>query len=444
MRPETASRPKPISQPEPASYPERASHAESASYPESPGGVGIEAINLYGGSCFLSQSSLAVARGRDPERVVHDYSIDRRALIPPFEDTVTMGANAARPMLDAETIADIGLLVVGTEGGLDFGKPISTLIHHALGLPSSVPNFEVKHACYSGVAALDTALNWVAAGRARGRKALVITTDFSRQHFGEDHEFVLGGAAVAMLVSDHPRVIAYDLARRGTWTAHVYDTWRPTATAEVGNNQVSLFTYLDALEGAFTDYAGCDPEEFDFEEGFARHIYHMPFPGMAFQAHRTLWNLSGGRGRAALQADFDRRVAPSLTYAREVGSQYGSSNFVGLLGLLDNDRDLRPGDRIGFFAYGSGAIGEFYAGTVCEGAGRVVCTMDIARHLADRREVSHAEYETLERAREASIERADFSPDFGLVEGLFDDQYKGRNRLVLDGVRGYERSYRWC
>lgn len=406
--------------------------------------VGIESINLYGGSLYLRQACLAVARGRDPERVVSDYMIERRSLNPTFEDTVTMGANAARALIDADTASQIGLMVVGTEGGLDFGKPISTLIHQALGLPSSVPNYEVKHACYSGVAALDTALNWVAAGRGRGKKALVIATDFSRKHLGADHEFVLGGAAVAMIVSDEPRVIAYDLARRGTWTANVYDTWRPTATAEVGNNQVSLFTYLDALEGAFTDYAECDPEAFDFQGAFARSVYHMPFPAMAFQAHRTLWNLTGGRGRAALEADFDRRVAPSLTYAREVGSQYGSSNFVGLLGLIDADPTLAPGDAIGFFAYGSGAIGEFYSGTVCDGAREAVGRMEIARRLSERREVSHAEYEEIETRREASIERRDFTPDFATLDGLYREHYEGRDRLVLDAVRDYARTYRWA
>ncbi len=406
--------------------------------------VGIESINLYGGSLYLRQECLAVARGRDPERVVSDYLIERRSLNPPFEDTVTMGANAARPLVDAETASEIGLLVVGTEGGLDFGKPISTLIHHALGLPSSVPNYEVKHACYSGVAALDTALNWIAAGRSRGKKALVIATDFSRKHLGADHEFVLGGAAVAMIVSDEPQVIAYDLTRRGTWTANVYDTWRPTATAEVGNNQVSLFTYLDALEGAFTDFAECDPEEFDFQGAFARSVYHMPFPAMAFQAHRTLWNLTGGRGRAALKADFDRRVAPSLTYAREVGSQYGSSNFVGLLGLIDADPTLAAGDAIGFFAYGSGAIGEFYSGTVCAGAREAVGRMEIARRLAERSEVSHAQYEEIETLREASIERREYTPDFDLLGGLYRTHYEGRDRLVLESVRDYARTYRWA
>ena len=409
-----------------------------------PDPIGIESINLYGGSLFLRQENLALARGKDPERVVSDYLIERRSLNPPFEDTVTMAANAARPLIDSETAEEIGLLVVGTEGGLDFGKPISTLIHEALGLPSSVPNFEVKHACYSGVAALDTALNWVAAGRAQGKKALVIATDFSRRHFGEDHEFVLGGAAVALLVSDAPRVLAYDLTRRGTWTANVYDTWRPTATAEVGNNQVSLFTYLDALEGAFSDFAGGDPEAFDFQGTFARSVYHMPFPAMAFQAHRTLWNLTGGRGRAELKADFDRRVAPSLTYARELGSQYGSSNFVGLLGLIDSDPSLEAGDSVGFFAYGSGAIGEFYSGTVCEGARDEVGRMEIARHLSARREVSHAEYEEVETLREASIERSDYVPDFDILDGLYRDHYHDRDRLVLESVRDYARTYRWA
>jgi hydroxymethylglutaryl-CoA synthase len=376
--------------------------------------------------------------------VVADYLIDRRSLNPPFEDTVTMGANAARPVVTPEVAEEIGLLVVGTEGGVDFGKPISTHLHEALELPSSVANFEVKHACYSGVAALDTALSWIAGGRNRGRKALIVATDFSRGHLGEDHEFVLGGAAVAALVSDTPRVVAYDLTRRGTWTCNVYDTFRPTATAEVGNNQLSLLTYLDALEGAFTDFVGGRPEAFDLAAAFARNVYHMPFPGMAYQAHRTLWHLTGRRGRDALRDDFERRVAPSLTYARQLGSQYGASNFVGLLGLLDGDPSLAPGDTVGFFAYGSGAIGEFYAGTVSEDARETVAGMEIGRRLDERREVDLAEYEALEREREAAVERRDWAPDLHILDGWYGEHYEGRDLLVLEVVEGWKRRYRWA
>ncbi|MFP4442540.1 MAG: hydroxymethylglutaryl-CoA synthase, partial [Spirochaetia bacterium] len=86
--------------------------------------VGIEKINLYGSSLYLDQRDLAVARGQEPEKVVSDFLIESRSVSPPWEDTVTMGANAALPMLSKQDLEDIGLLVVGTESSLDFGKPV--------------------------------------------------------------------------------------------------------------------------------------------------------------------------------------------------------------------------------------------------------------------------------------------------------------------------------
>ena len=242
--------------------------------------IGIEKINLYGSSLFLDQRKLALARDRDPQKVVADFLIDTRSLNPLYEDTVTMGANAAAPLLADEDRDSIGLLVVGTESSVDFGKPISTNLHGALGLPSNVRNFETKHACYSGVAALDTALNWLAAGLNRGRKALVISTDSSRMHLHAKEEFVLGGVASAVLLSDSPKVIEYDLSWRGTWTTDVYDTFRPSARREMGNNEVSLYSYLDALEGAYNDYVAArrNGDGSDFDRFFAQNCYHTPFP----------------------------------------------------------------------------------------------------------------------------------------------------------------------
>jgi len=334
------------------------------------------------------------------------------------------------------------MLIVGTEGSVDFGKPISTNIHGALGLPSSVRNYETKHACYSGVAALDSAINWIASGLNHGKKALVISTDFSRMHLGAKEEFVLGGVAAALLVSDSPRVVEYELERRGTWTTNAYDTFRPSARAEVGNNEVSLFTYMDAIEGAFGEFSRNSQGGVDFDTDFEHLNYHTPFPGMAFQAHRTLCNISKRRSKPEVISDFERRVAPGLKFARRVGSTYGSSNFVGIASLFSED-SVRAGSRIGFFAYGSGAIGEFYSGIACAEASEVVGRMDIGAHLDDRIEVSVELYEKIEQERESYIELPTFSPTPDAVPGLFETSYDGKKRLVLRNVENYYRSYEW-
>jgi len=405
--------------------------------------IGIESINLYGSSMYLDQTRLAAARGQDPEKVVHDFLITTRALNPPYEDTVTIGANAAKPLVDQVDPESIGMLIVGTESSVDFGKPVSTNIHGALGLPPNIRNYETKHACYSGVAALDTAINWIASGLNHGKKALIISSDFSRMHLGLKEEFVLGGVAAAAIVSDTPRVVEYELSKRGCWTTNAYDTFRPSARDEVGNNEVSLFTYMDAIEGAYQDYLAKTGESLDFDEHFGYLCYHTPFPGMAFQAHRTLCNLTRKRSKAEVRESFEQKVVPGLKFARRVGSTYGASNFVGLCSLVSGPQDVAAGARIGFFAYGSGAIGEFYSGLVCPEAQETVAAMDIDAALDSRREVSVEEYEAIEAMREENIEQATFKPDFSVAGGWYDQHYRGNGLLVLTGVEDFYRTYEW-
>jgi 3-hydroxy-3-methylglutaryl CoA synthase len=401
--------------------------------------VGIEKLNVYGTSMCLHQADLAKARGRDPEQIKNDYLIDTRSLNPAWEDTVTMGANAALAMLSEEDLADIGMLIVGTEGSVDFGKPISTNIHSALGLGPNVRNYETKFACYSGVAGIDAAVNWIASGLNRGKKALVIATDFSRQHLGLMEEFVLGGCAAAALISDDPKIIEYHLDKKGTWTTDIYDTFRPSAQAEVGNNEVSLFSYMDAVQGAFEDYAR-NSGGADFDNDFAYFVYHTPFPGIAFQAHRALTRENAPKKKAEMRADFEKRVMPALDYSRQVGSTYGTSNLTGLAALVNHAEDVE-GKDVALFAYGSGAIGEFYSGTVLPGAKAELAKMNIDEKLAARRVCSVAEYEELEKLRETYIENPDFEPDFTVLDGWYRKHYEGSGLLVLKGVKDWYRSY---
>lgn len=405
--------------------------------------VGIEKINLYGSSLCLDLKELAVARGKDPQKVVEDFLINTRSLNTPYEDTITMGANAAKPMLTEEDKQSIGMLIAGTEGSLDFGKPISTNIHGALGINPNVRNYETKHACYSGVAALDTAVNWVASGLNKGRKALVVSTDFSRMHLGLKEEFVLGGVAAAMLISENPKVVEYDVEKKGTWTTNIYDTFRPSATHEVGNNEVSLFSYMDALEGAYNHFLNQFDTPIDFDSYFDYINYHTPFPAMSFQAHRTICNMARPRKKAEIRESFNEKVLPTLRFAQKVGSTYGSSNFVGICSLVMSLDSIKGGERVGFFSYGSGAVGEFYSGVLCPEAKQMVEPMKIDEALSSRRKVSVKEYEEIEKMRTEYVEKANITPDYSIPGGWYDQFYKGNDKLVLKEVKDFYRTYDW-
>ena len=143
--------------------------------------------------------ALAEARGRDAAYPATKIQAEARTVLPPYEDAVTLAVNAAKRVLAPGDVPEIALLVVATESAVDQGKPISTWVHRLCGLPSSCRNFEVKHACYGGTAALHTASAWLATHGRPGAKALVIATDHSRAHVGAEIEFICGATAVALV-----------------------------------------------------------------------------------------------------------------------------------------------------------------------------------------------------------------------------------------------------
>jgi len=401
--------------------------------------VGIEKIDLYAGPIYLDLTELAVARGNDPRYVTKELMCEARSVIPVWEDAVTLGANAAMNVLTPEDRESVELLIVGTESGVDYGKPISTWVHRFCGLPANCRNFEVKHACYGGTAALKAAAFWIASRVRPGKKALVVSADFSRVHIDDGHEYPAGGCAIAMLISANPRILELPLSESGYWTREVSDTFRPTSRVETGDNEISLFSYLDALEGAYEHFEQT-VGEVDYRTYFKKHIYHAPFPGMAFQAHRLMLNRAGA-AKAEVERSFQEKVVESLCLAKRVGTAYGSSNFVCLLGLLSAAKDLRAGDRISLFSYGSGCQSEFYSGLIGPAATEAVGSLELARRLDQRTRLAIEQYELVEYNRERYIDLPDYSPRRDGLDGAYRRLYEGRGLLVLKKVENYVRTY---
>ena len=345
--------------------------------------VGIEKIAAYPCSLSLDMAELARRRGMDPDYPQRELWVRTRSLNPLWEDAVTMAVNAARWLVDEEDRERIGLIVVGTESSPDFGKPISTYVQRYCQIGANCRNFETKHACYGGTAALMMAAHWVVSGYNRGTKALVIATDQSRMHLGEPWEYVLGAGSVAMLVSTEPQVLELELEHTGYWTNEVSDTYRPTSTAEVGNADTSLYCYFEALENAYVAFR-CQMGEFDFATHFKKSIYHMPFGGMSERAHRTLLRLHGRMSSSQMRKHFVEHSLPTLAYTAQCGGTYSGSTFLALMGLIDSCEDLCPGDRISIFAYGSGSCGEFYSARIGTRARQVVAGADLQKKLDAR------------------------------------------------------------
>ncbi len=403
--------------------------------------VGIERITAYPCTMSLDMVALAEARGADPGHPLNDLWVDSRSLNPPYEDPISMAVNAALQIVDEENRGDIELVIAGTESSLDYGKPMSTYVQRFAGLGSNVRNFETKHACYGGTSAVMMAAHWVASGMAPGKKALVVMSDQSRTHLGQPWEYVLGAGATALLISDQPDIVEFELETNGYWTQEIHDTYRPTSRHEVGHADTSLFGYLEAAEGAYEHFMRKAGEP-DYDAYFQKHIYHVPFGAMTYRAHRAVMRKQKDMKNKELRAHFERKSKPALQFNRRFGGTYTSATFVALMGLLESSEDLNAGDRISMFSYGSGSCAEFYSLKVGERARELVQAQRLHAGLDARRKLTVPEYERVEEARKAFVDNPDFEVDYDVVPGHFESHYAGKGRCVLESVQGWERYYK--
>lgn len=402
---------------------------------------GIEKISVYPTALQLDLEVLANARGYSVEHMRKELMVEKRGVNPPWEDSVTMAVNAAKPILTKEDIDSIGLLIVASETGLDGEKALSSWVLEHLGLPNTCRHFEIKIACYSGTAALKMAVGWLSSGMARkGQKALVITTDESLNSLHRPWEYVCGGGSVALLLSDKPDFLELEVEKFGVYAHEVADVIRPLPWLETGNSEHSLFSYMEALAATYEDFE-LNVGAVDFETYFKYNIYHVPFSGISFRAHKLLMGMASDADAASILASFKKKVLPSISYSKDIGGTYGGSIFIALLATIDTVDDLMPEDRLGVFSYGSGSCAEFYCWKYTATSKAVAAKAGLKALIENRIKITVEDYEAMETQRELRIKEGDFTPNFDMVPGLYDKAYKGKGLLVYKGSKGFYREY---
>jgi hydroxymethylglutaryl-CoA synthase len=399
---------------------------------------GIEALSVHIPRHHLEMTELARATGVEPQKYLQGLGVTSMAVAAPDEDPVTMAAEAARALFARYPVdpARIGLLVVGSESGVDEAKPIATFVHGLLGLPTACRSFDTKHACYSATAALRLACDWVVArGARRGLKALVIASDIARYEVGSAGEPTQGAGAVAMLVSDEPGLLAYEAYPEAVYTEDVLDFWRPNyqSTARV-DGRLSIQCYLRSLLATIEHFEAASGLGFD---DYEHMLFHVPFPKMAHKAFSALHERARTRCRAdlpQLDALFEARTAPGLWANRLVGNIYSGSLYLSLGGLLEREDRRVEGARVSLFSYGSGCCAEFVTARVGPDAAAWRGRIGISEGLKRRRALTHAQYLQFRCAAEA------MAKDGSCLEPAAEPLE--RQRAAFLGVRDDRRQYR--
>lgn len=348
--------------------------------------IGIDKIGFYTPQAYVDMVKLAEARNVEPEKYTVGIGQEKMAVAPVTQDAVTLAANAALQILDEEDLEKIDLVIFGTESGVDNSKAGAVYVHDLLGIQPHARAIEVKQACYGATAGIQMAKGHIALNPES--RVLVLGTDISRYGIGTSGEVTQGAGAVAMVISANPHILVLE-NESAYLTSEVMDFWRPiySETAFVDgkySNEQYIAFFLNVWEQYKAKY-GVTLADFE------AICFHLPYTKMGMKALREILDQGSKADRERLVAHYQTSTA----YNKVVGNIYTGSLYLSLLSLLELSDDLKAGDKIGLFSYGSGAVGELFAGRLQDGFREALAIAEHKALFADRKELTVAEYEAV-------------------------------------------------
>lgn len=276
----------------------------------------------------------AAGNGALPVRQKSAPSID--------EDTVTMSIEAARNALRRADVSPqrIRAVWVGTESKPYAVKPCSTIVAEAIGATPAVNAADMEFACKAGSEAMQTALAFVGSGMAE--YALAIGMDAAQSKPGDALEYTAAAGGAAYLFGPADDALAVIEASH----SHVTDTpdffrRQHMHYPEHGHRFTGSPAYVSHTKGAaraLMDEIGTQPSDYDWA------VFHQPNPKFPRRVARSLGFV-------------DEQIAPGMV-VDHIGNTYSGSSLLGLAAILDV---ARPGDRIFFCSYGSGAGSDAFS-----------------------------------------------------------------------------------
>ena len=423
--------------------------------------VGIDDLAIYVPKLYIDYKDFAEARGIDPRKLEYGIGVKKMALVDTNQDPACMAANACLKLMQKNHLhpEDIGRMYVATESGLDESKAMNSFVIGMLEQVYGESSFEhaggieCKFACVSGSYALYDNTNWIRADENNGKAAIVIVSDIAKYDIGSAGEYTQGAGAVAMLIKENPRLLAFDQKVTSTIIKNEYDFYRPCGKeTPVVNGNYSNLLYLIQVRKAFDSYKEKAIRtgliQLKDGEAITDHIdlfsVHLPYRRMGEKALAYLlrhewrylprWNQvikevglqetvpKDPRGtiesiladtefmkadekfrRAFMQTSFynevfEKKMASSLEASTIIGNLYTASMYMGFRSLLEFEyrkgTDLES-KRVGFGSYGSGSSAMVFTGLIQSEYKEIVEGMNLEKEIGPRKKISIDEYERL-------------------------------------------------
>lgn len=293
--------------------------------------------------------------------------VKQKSVLSHDEDTITMAIEAARTAVRRSGIAPttLGGLWVGTESKPYEVKPSATLVAAALGASRRLIAADVEFACKAGSITMQAAVAGVGSGMMEA--ALAIGVDAAQARPGDVLEYTAGCGASAMVFGPAEGAIA-TVEDSLSYVTNTPDFYRREGAAYPQHGgrfteEPGYFHHTLAASKLMLEQSNTSPSDFDYA------VFHQPIPKLVERSAKILGFVPD-------------QIAQSMC-VYNMGNAYAGSSMLGLAAVLDV---AKPGARIFYCSYGSGAGSDVFLFTVTD---RIVerrdaCTVE--------RYLSRAEY----------------------------------------------------
>ncbi len=369
--------------------------------------IGIDKLGVYVPKTYVDLKDLAIERGVDPDKYTIGIGQKKMAIPSASEDVITMALEAADSILDDQDKAAIDMVLFATESAVDFSKAAGIYVHAHLGLSPRVRVLELKQACYASTGALRLALDHVSLHPKS--KVLILSSDVAWYGFNTGGEVTQGAGAIAILVSQNPMIA---LVHEGSvCVENQHDFYRPSySKVPVVDGKLSIKCYQDILR------------QVEDHQSYPYTCFHMPFATMANKANIVLKHPMN-----------DEQLAYVKGYGQEVGNIYNGSLYLSLLSILHLVPQDLSHQTLGMFAYGSGAIGEFFTLTLQSTYKKGLNADHINELFSNRIQLSMDEYVSYMSEYALKESSAQYEVDLSTVTPT--------QKFVLTAIQNGHRSY---
>ena len=461
--------------------------------------AGIDDIAIYIPRLYIDASDFAVNRGLDPVKLQKGLGVSQMAIVDANQDPACLAANACLQIMQKNKLSpeDIGRLYISTESAFDESKAMNSYVIGMLeqvygqGAFEHCGGVETKFACVSGSYALYDNANWIRAGEADGKYALVVVSDIAKYDMGSSGEMTQGAGAVVMLLNNNPRLLSFDPKVTSTSIKDEYDFYRPFGKeTPIVHGQYSNLLYMIQVRKALESYKkkvlSTGLIKMKEDETILDHMdyinMHLPYSNMGKKAlaylvrhewrqlprwkkilddiemkepipkdpRGTIESVLGDEEFMAKDHEFTKlftktseyqevyesKLSSSLIASSMIGNLYTASLYLGFRSSIEFEHrkgiDLE-GKRIGFGSYGSGSSAMVFSGVVQPDFKEIVSRMDLKAEIGNRRKLTWDEYEELHENKLSPEESMlHTNKEFVLVDVQTSKENRGERRYVFN------------